>query len=59
MVTGGERIWAIEVKSGRPGRLSGIATFKQRYPGAQVWLVGGGGVDLADFFTRPATEWFT
>jgi uncharacterized protein len=59
VVTQGSQVWAIEVKSGRPGRLSGVEAFKQRYPKARVWLVGGGGVELEEFFLRPATEWFT
>jgi hypothetical protein len=25
---------------------------------ARVWLVGGGGVDLEEFFLRPARDWF-
>jgi hypothetical protein len=33
-------------------------TFRQRYPKARVWLVGGGGVNLEEFFLRPATDWF-
>jgi hypothetical protein len=58
VVTHGKRIWAIEVKSGRPGRLAGLAKFMRRYPKAQPWLVGGGGIPLAEFFCRPATDWF-
>jgi predicted AAA+ superfamily ATPase len=58
VVTHGKRAWAIEVKSGRPGRLSGLAAFRKRYPKAPALLVGGEGVPLAEFFSRPATEWF-
>jgi len=58
VVSQGTQVWAIEVKSGRPGKLSGLEAFKQRYPKARVWLVGGGGVDLEEFFLRPATDWF-
>jgi hypothetical protein len=58
VITRGTKIWAIEVKSGRPGQLSGVGAFKQRYPKANVWLVGGGGVNLEEFFLRPATDWF-
>lgn len=58
VVTHGKRIWAIEVKSGRPGRLSGLAAFRKRYPKAEVWLVGADGVPLPDFFARPPVEWF-
>jgi hypothetical protein len=58
VVSQGTQVWAIEVKSGRPGKLSGLEAFRQRYPKARVWLVGGGGVDLEEFFLRPATDWF-
>lgn len=58
VVTHGKRIWAIEVKSGRPGRLSGLAAFKQRYPKAQALLIGAGGIPLDELFARPATAWF-
>ncbi len=58
VVTHGKRIWAIEVKSGRPGRLSGLAAFRKRYPKAQALLVGGEGVPLAELFGRPAVDWF-
>jgi hypothetical protein len=50
--------WAVEVKSGRSGRTSGLAAFRKRYPKAKVWLVGDTGIPLADFFSRPAPEWF-
>jgi predicted AAA+ superfamily ATPase len=58
VVTHGKRIWAIEVKSGRSGKLAGLTAFSKRYPKAQSWLIGGGGVPLAEFFNRPATDWF-
>jgi hypothetical protein len=35
VVTRGAQVWAIEIKSGRPGGLSGIEAFKQRYPKAR------------------------
>ncbi|MBN2576776.1 MAG: DUF4143 domain-containing protein [Deltaproteobacteria bacterium] len=58
VVSAGKRVWAIEVRSGRPGKLFGMAAFRKRYPKAEVWLVGSGGVPLAEFFSRPATDWF-
>ena len=51
-------VWALEVKSGRPGKASGIRAFRKRYPKAKVWLLGVGGIKLPDFFNRPAVEWF-
>jgi hypothetical protein len=59
VVAHGTKVWAIEVKSGRPGKWSGVSAFKKRYPKAQVWLVGADGVKLEEFFRRPAFEWFT
>jgi predicted AAA+ superfamily ATPase len=58
VVAHGTRIWALEVKSGRPGKTYGIQAFRKRYPTAKVWLIGESGIKLADFFDRPAREWF-
>jgi predicted AAA+ superfamily ATPase len=58
VVSAGKRVWAIEVKSGRPGRMAGMTAFKKRYPRSEAWLIGGGGVPLDEFFARAATEWF-
>lgn len=58
VVAHGSRVWAIEVKSGRPGKLSGIEAFRNRYPKATVWLIGAGGIGLEEFFGRAAREWF-
>lgn len=58
VVAHGTRIWALEVKSGRPGKSSGIAEFRRRYSEAKIWLLGTGGIALEEFFSRPASEWF-
>lgn len=58
VVSHGTQTWAIEVKSGRGGKMSGITAFRQRYPKAKSWLVGSTGVRLEEFFSQPATEWF-
>ncbi len=58
VVAHGMRVWAIEVKSGRPGKPNGLVAFRKRYPQAKVWLLGGGGLKLEEFFSRPATDWF-
>ena len=58
VVAHGTRIWALEVKSGRPGKTYGIQAFRKRYPTAKVWLIGESGIKLADFFDRRAREWF-
>jgi predicted AAA+ superfamily ATPase len=59
VVSRGTRTCAIEVKSGRSGKGGGLASFRRRYPRAQILLVGESGVPLADFLSRPAAEWFT
>jgi uncharacterized protein len=58
VVAHGDRIWALEVKTGRPGKLSGLDVFRARYPKAKIWLVGSNGIKLEDFFNAPALEWF-
>ncbi|MGI6495401.1 MAG: ATP-binding protein [Kiritimatiellia bacterium] len=56
VVRRGARLWGIEVKSGRPGKLSGMEAFRRRYPKAGAWLIGAEGIALETFFARdPAT----
>ncbi|TLY60483.1 MAG: ATP-binding protein [Gammaproteobacteria bacterium] len=58
VVAHGTHVWALEVKSGRPRKASGLRAFRKRYPKAKVWLLGEGGIKLPDFFNRPALKWF-
>ncbi len=58
VVSRGARTWALEIKSGRSHKTSGLSAFRQRYPKAGIWLIGDTGVPLADFLSRPAEEWF-
>lgn len=51
VVRGGRRLWAIEVKSGRPGKRQGLAAFRKRHPEATPLVVGSGGLPLEDFFS--------
>jgi predicted AAA+ superfamily ATPase len=54
----GERLAAIEVKSGRPrDARSGLAGFQDRFGPARSWLVGSGGVELSEFLSSPAASW--
>ncbi len=57
VVSRGQDVWAIEVKSGRGGKASGLSLFRVRYPDAKVLLVGGQGIPLADFFSRDPAAW--
>jgi len=59
VVTQGHEVWALEVKSGRPGRLSGLAAFRARYPRSSALLVGGDGIPLNDFFARSPSDFLT
>lgn len=54
----GPNLVGIEVKSGpRLGRLSGLAEFRKRFPGARTLVVGDRGVPLAEFLSHPAHYW--
>jgi hypothetical protein len=59
VVTQGHEVWAVEVKSGRTGRLSDLAAFRARYPHSHALLVGSDGIPLQDFFARPPSDFFT
>lgn len=54
----GARVWALEVKSGRPEKTPGMAAFRFRYPKAQALLVGAGGMPLEEFFATAPDEIF-
>lgn len=57
VVSKGETLWAIEVKSGRAYKTSGMSRFVAKYPKAKVLLIGTGGLDLERFFSEPAVVW--
>jgi predicted AAA+ superfamily ATPase len=58
VVTQGREVWALEVKSGRPGRISGLAAFRARYPQSRTLLIGSDGIPLQEFFARPPSDFF-
>jgi predicted AAA+ superfamily ATPase len=51
VVRAGDNVWAIEVKSGRPGRKQGMAAFSRQHPKVRMLVVGSGGMDLEEFFS--------
>jgi predicted AAA+ superfamily ATPase len=54
----GRRLTAIEVKSGRaPQAHCGTAVFAAAFKPRRSLLVGGDGIDLAEFLARPAVHW--
>lgn len=59
VVARGKDVWVLEVKSGRPGRISGLAAFRARYPKARALVVGSGGIPLEEFFASPVSRWFS
>ena len=52
------RLFAIEVKSGRIRPLHGMEKFVNSHPSAVPLLVGTGGISLEDFLSRTPTAWF-
>jgi len=57
VIARGIKLWAIEVKSGRSGKTTGLELFRTRYPDAQILIVGGNGIPLQEFFAAPAEMW--
>jgi predicted AAA+ superfamily ATPase len=56
VVESAKDLWAMEVKSGSPGKLSGLAAFRKRMPKSRVLIVGADGMPLEDFFLSQPTE---
>jgi len=54
----GDRLLAIEVKSGRVGKPAGLDAFMRAWPQAQPMLVGDGGIALAHFLLTEPVRWF-
>lgn len=50
VVRTGSGVWALEVKSGRPGHVGGVAAFQRKVPQARRLVVGSGGMALEEFF---------
>ncbi len=57
VVTGGSSTWAIEVKSGRSSKVSGMEKFRLKYPKAKLLVVGGVGIPLEKFFSETPYSW--
>lgn len=54
----GEAVAAIEVKSGRrPDALPGMATFAKVFKPKRQLLIGGQGIGLEEFLSKPAAYW--
>ena len=49
---------AIEVKSGRaPDAFPGLSAFAEAFKPKRTLLVGGDGISLGEFLTRPVEHW--
>jgi len=48
--SGRPRLIAIEVKSGRPRKTSGLSAFKKKHPKSTPLIIGSGGIPLEKFF---------
>lgn len=57
VVRTGDRLWAIEVKSGRPGALRGLGAFRRAHPEARGLIVGTGGMPFDEFFSTSPRDW--
>jgi predicted AAA+ superfamily ATPase len=53
----GKSAVGLEVKSGSPGKQSGVSTFLKKHPRARALLVGSGGIPLEEFFAEDPRTW--
>ena len=58
VVRRGARVWALEVKSGRPGKTPGLDAFRFRHSEARALVAGSGGMPLEEFFATAPGEIF-
>jgi hypothetical protein len=59
VVQSGKVTWALEVKSGRPRPVSGLAAFRRLHPRSRALVVGSGGIDLEEFLTTHPRDLLT
>ena len=58
VVRAGRTVVAIEVKSGRaPDAFPGLAAFAEAFRPTRTLLVGGDGISLEEFLTKPVEHW--
>lgn len=54
----GRRVIAIEVKSGRAREVQpGMAAFSEAFKAKRLLLIGGDGITVEDFLSRPVEYW--
>ena len=60
VLSSGDRIVALEVKSGGVNRVSGLSSFRKEYPKSDCFVIGAQGLPLDEFFsTDPGALFFT
>jgi uncharacterized protein len=52
----GNDVAALEIKSGRQGKISGLKAFKEQYKKARILIIGGNGIPLEEFLTTPPEQ---
>jgi predicted AAA+ superfamily ATPase len=58
VIRSGRVVVAIEVKSGRaPDALPGMTAFREAFKPRRMLLVGGNGISLEEFLSRPVEDW--
>jgi predicted AAA+ superfamily ATPase len=58
VIRSGRTVVAIEVKSGRaPDAFSGLTAFAEAFKPKRTLLVGGDGISLEEFLTKPVEHW--
>lgn len=58
VIRSGRTVVAIEVKSGRtPEAFPGLAAFAEAFKPKRTLIVGGGGVSIDEFLTKPVEHW--
>ena len=58
VVSAGDQIFALEVKSSFVQKTSGLTVFRKKYPDAHTLLIGSDGIPLEDFFLSDPRSWF-
>lgn len=56
VICSGERVWALEVKSGGEHRAPGLKAFCKKWPNAMPLVIGTGGIELETFFSEHPAE---
>ena len=52
----GSDVVALEIKSGRQGKVSGLQAFKNEYKKSRAMIIGGNGIPLQEFLSTPPEQ---